>query len=349
MKNLPLLSLAMLCVVFACETDTDIGSEFVEQTFYEYNTEQQFSTTESFIIDFEDFNTGDIVSDISIIDPFENAQVVGITMALPNSNSAMIFDSSNPTGGDFDIGTPNESYGGPGIGDGGASNDTPLGNVLILSEDLDANDPDDIFEIGASFVFDFSTNDNVTLNAFDILDIEESSNPTVVILYDFEQNVLFSKDVTPGGDNSKMTVDLENTSGVAFMEIIMNSSGAIDNIALELETEEPCVECDSSIVELTFRYIGGSQQAPVRIESLEGEVIFDSTLQINEEFTITGSTSDGTFESEIVVFIENEQQAVIATDCSQVIGPGFFLPGLMVVSGVTQTGSQLCPVEILIG
>ncbi|WP_299119923.1 hypothetical protein [uncultured Winogradskyella sp.] len=349
MKNLRLLSLATLCIVFACETDTDIVAESAEQTFYTYNTNQQFSTIESFVIDFEDYNTGDIVSEIYIMDPFENAQVAGITMAFPNSNAAMIFDSSNPTGGDFDIGTPNEIYGGPGIGNGGASNDTALGNVLILSEDLDASDPDDIFEIGASFVFDFSANANVTLNTFDILDIEESSNPTIVTLYDIEENVLLSKGVTPGGDNSKTTVDLENTSDVAFMEIIMNSSGAIDNIALEMETEEACVECDSSIVELTFMYNGFTQQAPIRIETSEGEIIFESILQLNEEFTVTGNALDGTFGSEIVIFIENEQVAVLATDCSQIIGPGYYIQGLILVSGTTQTGSQLCPVEISIG
>ena len=31
---------------------------------------------------------------------------------------AMIFDSSNPTGDDDDLGTPNEDFGGPGVGKG---------------------------------------------------------------------------------------------------------------------------------------------------------------------------------------------------------------------------------------
>ncbi len=342
MKNLPQLSLALLCCLFSCETDTaiDVSSNFV------YNTNEQFLTTESFIIDFEAFNTGDIVSEIFISDPFKNAQVAGITMAFPDSNAAMIFDSSNPTGNDFDIGTPNEIYGGPGLGNGGASNETALGNVLILSEDLDATDPDDIFEIGASFVFDFSANTNVTLNSFDILDIEESSNPTLVNLYDLEDNIVFSKEVIPGGDNSKVLVDLNGTSGVAFMEIIMNSSGAIDNIAFDLEMEEACVACDSSIVELIFKYTGGLSEASIRFETEEGDVIFDNTLQLNEEFTISGNATDGTFESGIIIFIENEVVASLATDCSETIGPGYIITGLEVISGVTQTGGQLCPVQI---
>jgi hypothetical protein len=333
MKNLPQFSLVLLCCLFACETDTEID---VPPTFI-YTANEQFLTTEFFTIDFEAFNTGDMVSEIFITDSFKNAQVAGITMAFPNRNAAMIFDSSNLTGNDFDIGTPNAMYGGPGLGNGGASNAEALGNVLILSEDLDATHPDDIFEVGASFVFDFSANTNVTLNSFDILDIEDASNPTIVNLYDNGNNVIFSEEVTPGGDNSKITVDLERTSGVAFMEIIMNSSGAIDNIDLELETEKPCAACDSRSVELTFKYTGAVSLASVRFETLEGNVIFDNTLHVNEEFTISGNAADGRFESELIVYIENEEITILATDCSQVIGPGYIITGLEVVSGRTQT------------
>lgn len=63
------------------------------------------------------------------------------------TGQAMIFDSSNPSGDDWDLGTPNEKFGGPGKGIGGESglykNDKPLGNVVIVSEDEDASDPDD--------------------------------------------------------------------------------------------------------------------------------------------------------------------------------------------------------------
>ncbi|WP_157957223.1 hypothetical protein [Winogradskyella tangerina] len=343
MRNLPLLSLAIIFSLLACENEAD--SQF-NQPSYAYDTSQQYVTTESFIIDFEEFNPGDIVSEIMFIDPFNEAAVNGITMAFPNDNAAMIFDSSNPTGGDFDIGTPNELYGGPGVGNGGASNDTALGNVLILSEDLDSNDPDDIFEVGARFVFDFSANENVTLNGFDILDIEESNNPTVVSLFDSNNVLLLSEEITPGGDNSKTYVDLMNTGNVAYMEIAMNSSGAVDNIALELETEEPCVECDSSIVELTLKYIGSFPEANIRFETTTGDIIFDELVQLDEEFTITGNAGDGSFSSELLIFVNDQQVDQLITDCSQVIGPGFFLDSLEVIAGTTLSGGQLCPIQI---
>jgi len=118
MKKLSYFSIAILCLVFACETDTENDNDTRQQIYYSYINNQQPALIESFVIDFEDYNTGDIVSEIFIIDSFENVQVKGITMEFPNSNAAMIFDSSNPTGGDFDLGTPNEAYGGPGIGNG---------------------------------------------------------------------------------------------------------------------------------------------------------------------------------------------------------------------------------------
>ena len=83
---------------------------------------------------------------------------------LTPGKPAMIFDSAHPTGGDFDLGTPNEQYpGGVGVSDDdinnptldhGASNDTARGNVLIISEDGDSGDPDDN-ETGGIILFKF--------------------------------------------------------------------------------------------------------------------------------------------------------------------------------------------------
>lgn len=339
MRQFKQLSWAMLALVFACETDVGNEAGFV------YDTNQQVTSTELFLVDFEMYNPGDIVSEIVLTDPFVNPLVAGITMAFPNENSAMVFDSSNPTGGDFDIGTPNEMYGGPGRGDGGASNDTALGNVLILSEDLDPSDPDDIFEIGASFVFDFSANEGVIVESFDILDIETSQNPTVVNLYDSKGQVLLSKEVIPGGDNSKATVDLENTSNVAIMELVMNSSGAIDNLAFNITTEEACVDCDSSIAELTFRN-NNSGDSEIRIETTDGSLVFEGIVGMDDIFTISGNETDGSFSGNLVLLVNNDSPRSLATDCSQVVGPGLVLGSLEIVSGRTSNGGGLCPVQV---
>lgn len=101
------------------------------------------------IIDFEDLAVGSAVSSL------DNGNVVVSTLRQPlkfNTNTvpgvAMVFDSSNPSGGDTDLGSPNESFGGPGIGGAGEmgmpfENSQAHGNVLIISEDGNGNDPDD--------------------------------------------------------------------------------------------------------------------------------------------------------------------------------------------------------------
>jgi hypothetical protein len=340
MRPLKLFGLLVLALAFSCESD-----QLREQRFI-YDTSQEVRVIESFVIDFESFNAGDIVSEIQLSAPFSNPQVVGITTAFPEDNAAMVFDSSNPTGGDYDIGTPNELYGGPGRGQGGESNDTPLGNVLILSEDLDPSDPDDIFEIGARFQFDFSANGAIVMKSFDILDIEESQNPTTVELYDISGNLLLSKPVQPGGDNSKVWVDLENTPNVAFMEIVMNSSGAIDNITFDMEAEELCTDCDSSLAELTFRYNGSSGNVPLSIETTDGDMVFDGTVDMDDEITVFGNAADGSFTGNLSIIIDGSQAGSIATDCSQVVGPGLLVGSLEVIAGRTTFGGVLCPVQI---
>lgn len=92
--------------------------------------------------------------------------------------SLIIFDSSHPTGDDFDLGTPNETCDppGPGQGQGGeqgqqGENCEPLYNLLIIAENIvDANgdgrvdDPDDdagggeiLFEFDSPFIIDYIT------------------------------------------------------------------------------------------------------------------------------------------------------------------------------------------------
>lgn len=115
----------------------------------------------------------------------------GITVSTnSSSHPAMIFDSSNPTCGDRDIGTPNKGFsalfpGAPGEGSGGAPgsfgrNGLPRGNVLILSEGGSCA-PDDLAG-GGTFVFEFDPPVPV-LTEVHILDVEGSesgqgSNPT---------------------------------------------------------------------------------------------------------------------------------------------------------------------------
>jgi hypothetical protein len=59
-----------------------------------------------------------------------------------------------------------------------------------------------------------------------------------------------------------------------------------------------------------------------------------------------GNNPDGTFSSELNIFINGQQVDTLVTDCSQVVGPGFILDSLEVVAGETATGGLLCPVQL---
>ncbi len=201
------------------------------------------------IIDFAEFNAGDIISSVSPGDCVGTIGVFSVNPDFPGENAAMAFDSSNPTGGDVDLGTPNQQFGGPGVSsdtpDGNEpSNDTPLGIILINSEDLDSGDPDDSFVAGSKHVFDFTTygTGTVTLFGFDMIDLEGPGAggdlATEVILYDSGDGVLLQQVIPHLGDNTKQFVDLGPTEDVAKMEILLNNSGGVDNIALKCENRQ---------------------------------------------------------------------------------------------------------------
>ena len=125
-------------------------------------------------LDFSEYATGDVVTDLGN----------GITLTTLKrqyrdgpmiAGLACIFDTDDPTGGDWDLGTPNEDFGGPGIGKAGKAgspvqNDPALHNVLIISEDdIPTVTPDD-HRFGGMFIFDFAQ--PMTVTSIGLLDNE---------------------------------------------------------------------------------------------------------------------------------------------------------------------------------
>lgn len=210
--------------------------------------------SDAIVIDFEGFNAGDIVNSVAPNGGCDGSiGVFADNPALDMGNDAMVFDSANPTGGDVDLGTPNNSFGGPGVSAEGPqpSNDTALGKVLIITEDGDASDPDDSYVAGSYYAFDFSGYGSgaVTLYGFDMLDLDGEGAgglSTTVTLYDATDAELFSATIPPGADNNKQWVDLGATQGVAKMVIDLNNSGAIDNITLKCEKRITFEGCETA-------------------------------------------------------------------------------------------------------
>jgi hypothetical protein len=97
--------------------------------------------------------------------------------------TVMIFDSSNPSGGDVDLGTPNADFGGPGIGRAGQQgrrdeNNIPRGKLLIISQDDDSSNPNDNRR-GGIMQFDFTP--DVLAKTIGLLDNEEGVTIALVL------------------------------------------------------------------------------------------------------------------------------------------------------------------------
>lgn len=163
---------------------------------------------------------------------------LGITISSDNpAHPPMIFDTSNPTGGDNDLGTPNQDFGGPGVGSGGSSgspgvNNVPLGNVLILSEDGDSSDPDDN-ESGGTLTFSFST--PLDLSGVQILDVESSETGGIITAYDASNSVIATASIGGFGNNSVQTV-LISADQVSQLDVHFAGSGAVAELLLCTDT-----------------------------------------------------------------------------------------------------------------
>ena len=150
----------------------------------------------------------------------------------------MIFDSANPTGGDYDLGTPNQYFGGPGISKDGTSpeegnNRLPLGNLLIISQNNNANDPNDNATGG---IIRFDWQNPAQVNYLDILDVDKGDTRNKIRTYDAAGNLIAEYAVRPIGDNAYQRVLLGGELA-SRLEMIFDPSadgtatGAIANIS----------------------------------------------------------------------------------------------------------------------
>ena len=165
---------------------------------------------------------------------------IHITTDAPSQRPAMIFDSNNPTE-DPDLGTPNSTFGGPGIGEGGeigeiGENKIPLGNVLIIP-----NSPTEIndYRPGGDLIFTFDTPAN--LDALEIIDFDTDAFG-IVTAYDINNNIIVQKQIQDYGDNSYQKLSL-NAVNISRLVITAHTSFSVATMLFcdPIETEiEDC-------------------------------------------------------------------------------------------------------------
>lgn len=161
-------------------------------------------------LDFNDLDAGS-----NVTDQFSGIGVrISAVSTGTDVDQAMIFDTNNPTGGDADLTTGN------------------LDNVLIISEDGDAGDPDDN-AAGGTFSFEFD--EEVALQSVTFLDLEAPAT----LSFFAEDGTLLSQQVVPAnGDNGQSIVELFSTDAFRF-DVQLQGSGAIDNLVFEDDSVDP--------------------------------------------------------------------------------------------------------------
>lgn len=185
------------------------------------------------VLDFEGFEPGDFVDEIILGGILNGTDGVVVVDGRPYydgvSNAAMVFNSGcgkqplpRCSGGDRDLSTDTQ------------------GNILIISRDGDAVDPDDIDsknrdrDAEAVFEFDFSGVGAITIYSLSVIDVESSG--AYVALTD-TSGAQMQVAIAPTGDGGIGTVEFgtggTGVENVVTVSINMAGDGAVDDLVFE--------------------------------------------------------------------------------------------------------------------
>ena len=155
-------------------------------------------------------------------------------------HTAILFDSSNPSvADDFDLGTPNASCGGPGIGSGGqvgapGQNCLPYHNLVIIAEDLEDKNSDNIVD------YPDDDGDGGTLE----FEFARPVSSVRVVLVDVDSETVYAQITNKDGsirvhavdlgDNSVQTLQLAGIGTFRQLEVVLSGSGAVAEIGYGL-------------------------------------------------------------------------------------------------------------------
>ncbi len=184
-----------------------------------------------------DFNTDDqgiaLGNGTHLTNQLAGYGIVNVS-ATGGIGEAWIYDSSNPSTEDVDLGTPNQAYGGPGIGSGGSSNQTALGNLIIIQEHNGI--PDDN---GNGGTLSLSLSGYPSIQGFRFVDVEENGGSVTVTT----PNGPVTASILGLGDNSQQYVSLQADSASQIL-IHFAGSGGLGEIDLCTGCGDLNFDCD---------------------------------------------------------------------------------------------------------
>ncbi|MCP5094344.1 MAG: hypothetical protein GY943_02195, partial [Chloroflexi bacterium] len=195
------------------------------------------------VINFEGLAEGLVIEELSTGngisgDPVSGfITVYGLNPRKPNINHGAIFDSTcAPSNTPVDCSGDDDDLFKPQLGNTLIIN-IPVRNVL----DGIIPNPNDDDRIGMLIDLDYSNwgDGTVYIESLDVLDVESIEAGAEIQLYagGINGTLLATIPIPPMGDNQYETIDI-GVSGVDFMRVLLNGSGAIDNIRLTSETPD---------------------------------------------------------------------------------------------------------------
>ena len=223
------------------------------------------------------------------------SSVVSSTGNPTGNYPLVIFDSSSPTGGDCDLGTPsyfcetntidtlNDCSGNyPGRsnnGAGGANNCEALGNLIIISENypyqeigLADPNPDDLGAGGSIFIeFD---------NPLTVIDIAVVDDASGDFIFKQSDGALVIIPYAVGEDNDVMVYDF-GIEDVVSIEVTFNSSGALSSMSF----------CDMFAQEEALPVV--FQSVEVKQRGDLAELTWATALEQNSDYFAVEKSNDG--------------------------------------------------------
>ena len=163
----------------------------------------------------------------------------------------------------------------------------------------------------------------------------------------------YPSDTTQRTLNTKITVPaymevLKVTNGVdeAFVDITGNIlSFDFNNASFKSGTSIDCGECDGKITQLTLEYIGSVDNPTIFVEDKNGRVLYNGTIDGQNQFSFIGKDNKGTMSPRIYLFVNGGDETEIHTSCSVTILAGQVWGDYLIVSGESRNGGPLCEVE----
>jgi hypothetical protein len=105
-----------------------------------------------------------------------------------------------------------------------------------------------------------------------------------------------------------------------------------------------CSECDGQMTKMTLRYLGSSPAQIKVVQRQDDGVVFNSTVDPNQEFAFSGTWKSGTLSTEISVFINDQLDVQIHTSCSDPnVVPGSTHGEFFIVAAKSRNGGYVCP------